>query len=104
MTETQDWNSGQGAYPSDRDTWTLRMEQLPPAGVVPPYEIGVTHDELREVTRHLSTRPTLDEIRSLCDDEMGDTESEVLVSWYLADPNGNETDGRITLRPTGGVV
>ena len=71
MTETQDWNSGQGAYPSDLDSWTLRMENLPPVGVVPPYEIGVTHDELIVVTRHLSTRPTLDEIRLICDDEMG---------------------------------
>lgn len=101
MSETQDWNSGQGAYPSDRDTWTLRMEQLPPAGVVPPYEIGVTHDELTTVTRHLSTRPTLDEILSICTDEMGDVEREIRVAWYLEDPDGGETDGKFAINPTG---
>ena len=104
MSETIDWNSGQGAYPSDRDTWTLRMEMLPPTGVTPPYEIGVAHDELTTVTRHLSTRPTLDEIRSLCDDEVGDTEREVRVIWFLEHPDGTETDDIITLKPTGGAA
>lgn len=94
MTETQDWNSGQGAYPSDRDEWTLTM---------------LRHGVLRytpegRVVRHLSAAPTLDEIRSLCDDEMGDVENEVRVSWYLECPDGSEIDGRITLKPTGGAA
>ena len=89
MTETQDWNSGQGAYPSDRDTWTLTM-----------FDPHATHS----VVRHLASKPTLDEIRSLCDDEMGDTEREVNVEWHLDDPDGGETDGKFTLKPTGGAA
>ena len=89
MTETQDWNSGQGAYPRDLDTWELTM-------------VGLTSDE--RVVRHLSNHPALDEIRSLCDDEMGDTEAEVTVTWYLVDPHGNYADGRMTLNPTGGAA
>jgi hypothetical protein len=89
MTETTDWNSGQGAYPSDRNEWTLTM-------------VGLTTDH--RVVRHLSSRPTSDEIRSLCDDEMGDTEAEVTVSWYLEYPDGGYADGRITLKPTGGAA
>lgn len=88
MPETTDWNSGQGAYPSDRDTWELTM-------------VGVTTDQ--RVVRHLSSEPKRDEIRSLCDDEMGDTERDVRVAWYLADPDGNETEGCFTLKPTGGA-
>lgn len=88
MSETTDWNSGQGAYPSDRDTWELTM-------------VGLTSDE--RVVRHLSSEPKRDEIRSLCDDEMGDTERDVRVAWYLADPDGNETEGCFTLKPTGGA-
>jgi hypothetical protein len=52
----------------------------------------------------LASKPTLDEIRSLCDDEMGDTEREVNVQWHLDDPDGNETSGRMTLKPTGGAA
>jgi len=90
MTETQDWNSGQGAYSSDRNEWTLTM-------------VGLATDH--RVVRHISpARPTLDEIRSLCDDEIGDVEREVEVEWTLEDPDGNETDGRITLKPTGGAA
>ena len=89
MTETLDWNSGQGAYPSDRDTWTLTM--FDPHG---------THS----VVRHLASKPTLDEIRSLCDDEMGDTEREVKVWWHLDDPDGGETHGYLILKPTGGAA
>jgi hypothetical protein len=88
MSETQDWNSGQGAYPSDRDTWTLTM-----------FDPHRTHS----VVRHLSSKPKRDEIRSLCDDEMGDIEREVNVEWHLEDPDGNETRGRMTLKPTGGA-
>lgn len=89
MSETTDWNSGQGAYPSDRNEWVLRIETLPPA-------------EPTEVTRHLSTRPTLEEIRSLCGDEMGDTEREVRVQWYLTDSEREVLDHSVfTLKPTG---
>ena len=91
MTETIDWNSGQGAYPSDRNEWTLRMEPLPPA-------------EPTEVTRHLSARPTLDEIRSLCDDEMGNVDGEVRCKWRLEDPDGNDSIGYLTLKPTSGAA
>lgn len=90
MTETQDWNSGQGAYPQDLNSWTLTI--FDPHG---------THS----VVRHLSTRPTLDEIRSLCDDEMGDVDGEVRCKWRLEDPDGNDSVGYLTLKPfTGGAA
>jgi hypothetical protein len=89
MSETTDWNSGQGAYPSDRNEWTLTM-------------VGLTTDH--RVVRHLSSNPTSDEIRSLCDDEMGDTEAEVTVAWVLAHPDGTETDDIVTLKPTGSAA
>ncbi len=94
MTATQDWNSGQGAYPRDLDTWTLTMSHQ-----------GMrhyAHDE--RIVRHLSTQPTPEEICSLCDDEMGDTEREVRCKWRLEDPDGNETIGYLTLKPTGGAA
>jgi hypothetical protein len=90
MSETTDWNSGQGAYPSDRNEWTLTMYD--PTGN-------------ENVVRHLSTQPTRNEIRSLCDDEMGDTESEVTVAWSLTDVTGEQIDnGKLTLKPTGGAA
>lgn len=90
MTETTDWNSGQGAYPEDRDTWTLTMRD--------PYS-----DE--NVVRHISpSRPTLDEIHALCDDEFGEAKTPVRVQWYLEDPDGNETDGKYSLKMTGGAA
>ena len=89
MTETQDWNSGQGAYPSDRDTWTLKI-------------IDLSSDQ--RVVRHLSPCPTPDEILSICTDEMGDVEREIRVAWYLDDPDGGETDGKFALKPTGGAA
>ena len=90
MSETTDWNSGQGAYPSDRNEWTLTI-----------YEPHGTHS----VVRHLSTRPTSEEIRSLCDDEMGDTEREVTVAWSLTDVTGEQIDdGEFALKPTGGAA
>jgi hypothetical protein len=90
MSETQDWNSGQGAYPSDRNEWTLTMYD--PTGN-------------ENVVRHLSTQPTRNEIRSLCDDEMGDAESEVTVAWSLTDVTGEQIDdGEFTLKPTGGAA
>ena len=89
MSETQDWNSGQGAYPSDLDTWTLTI-------------VDLSTDQ--RVVRHMSPRPTLDEILSCCTDEMGDIEREVKVAWYLEDPNGNETDGKFAINPTVGTT
>ena len=97
MSETTDWNSGQGAYPQDRDTWTLTMQECDDTRrVVKPLA--------PKVTRHLSALPTREEIRSLCDDEMGDIEREVRVIWFLEHPNGTETDDIITLKPTGGAA
>ena len=94
MTETQDWSSGQGAYPRDLDTWTLTMSHQ---GMM-----HFSHDE--RIVRHLSTQPTLDEIRSLCDDEMGSVDGEVRCSWFLEDPDSNETSGSLILKPTGGAA